>query len=436
DACATAEQIRGTTALDELDRLIEDVRTKVDLAEMEHAAVVDEVDQAGAHAKEARAFANELAAMRALLRGLNGTVPTLVAGFDGALGAVADARSVVAEGERAAPDLEPVAAESAGLLAGAEAAFQADKSKDSKAAIREIRRLAADVASMDKKKTACVEKQTAALQTTATDIAARLEGVRNAFPPDAVVFRMHGIAAEAEATHAAAELFPPSSESMVEDAQACLEAAEDFYADKTSPDAQKAQLDCSWLPNGSPTWNRRKKEAECGCTGDYEWNNAHDTCRLRSQILVSRASCTPPTQPQWNKSTEQVGCACKWPHGWNPSSTVCSVEYGRCPGDARNIRIWVSSGDEASNPAPIRAALGSAGTTPPSGGPPSSGTSTSSSGSTGNEPGCIPRNQRWECEWDVPMEGADYELHCVCPSGPAPDSRCPPLDLEQRWCAQ
>ncbi|MBW2258536.1 MAG: hypothetical protein JRI25_28645, partial [Deltaproteobacteria bacterium] len=35
DACATAEQIRGTTALDELDRLIEDVRTKVDLAEME-----------------------------------------------------------------------------------------------------------------------------------------------------------------------------------------------------------------------------------------------------------------------------------------------------------------------------------------------------------------------------------------------------------------
>jgi hypothetical protein len=443
DACATAEQIRATTALDELDRLIDDVETKVQLAEMEHAAVVDEVDQAGDHARETRAFADELAAMRALLRGLNGTVPTLVAGSDGALGAVADARSVVAEGTRAAPDLEPVAAESAGLAAGAEAAFQADKSKESKAAIREIRRLASDVVSMDKKKTACIEKQTAALdkleeqvtelQTTATDIAERLDTVRDA----------------AEATHAAAELFPPSSESMVEDALACLDAAEGFYADKTSPEAQKAQLDCSWLPNGSPTWNRRKKEAECGCAGEFEWNNAHDACRVKSRIQVSRTTCTPPTQPEWNRSTEQVQCGCNWPHGWNPSFTVCSVEYGRCPGDARNIRLLVANGDEASlsmaritadgaiaagcNPAPIRAALGSAGTTPPSGtgGPPSSGTS-----STGNEPGCIPRNQRWECEWDVPMEGADYEMHCVCADGPAPDSRCPPLDLEQRWCAQ
>jgi len=341
DACTTAEQIRITTAIDLLDRLIEDVRTKVDGAEMEHAAVVDEVDQCGDHAKKARTFADELAAMRGLLRGLNSTVPDLVAGFDRALSAVGDARSLAAEGAAAAPDLAPVAAESAGLAASAEAAFQADKSKESKAAIREIRRLASEVASMDKKKTACVEKQNTALdkleeqvtelQTTAADIEERLEKVRDAFPPDAVVFRMHGIALDAEATLAAAELFPPSSESMVEDGKACLEAAEDFHAEKTNPDAQKAQLDCSWLPNGSPTWNRREQKAECGCTGDWEWNNAKDACRLRSQLQVARHRCTSPLQAEWDKANERVVCACNWPHGWNPSGTVCSVEYGRCP---------------------------------------------------------------------------------------------------------
>ncbi|BCL59736.1 hypothetical protein DGMP_04290 [Desulfomarina profundi] len=86
--------------------------------------------------------------------------------------------------------------------------------------------------------------------------------------------------------------------------------------------------DCSDLPGSSPLWDQRKQKYYCGCTGNYERNNAGNGCRLKKEIQVAEKNCLTGTHAEWSENREKALCYCD-DGTWDSSLRRCVTERDR-----------------------------------------------------------------------------------------------------------
>jgi hypothetical protein len=94
--------------------------------------------------------------------------------------------------------------------------------------------------------------------------------------PDTLYF-IEASASEAEASFAAADLFPDSVREMVDQSAICLGVGRDVGEERTSPEAQVAAYDCSMFTRAEARWDRSKRQPACFCENDGLMWNAQGT---------------------------------------------------------------------------------------------------------------------------------------------------------------
>lgn len=140
---------------------------------------------------------------------------------------------------------------------------------------------------------------------------------------------------EIRASFDAADLFTDSVEQTVQQADTCLALAEDLFAQKTSPEAQVAQADCSAFAGTHPEWDASQNKVRCVCAAADVWVAEQNRCVNKIEHAVATTDCSgfPNTEPRWSEPDQKVLCFCLMNFVWNGSQTACidcSPYYQEC----------------------------------------------------------------------------------------------------------
>ncbi|MBW2256728.1 MAG: hypothetical protein JRI25_19320, partial [Deltaproteobacteria bacterium] len=288
ETCETAERIRVTEDIPELTRLMERASEAHDATKGWRDNTLEQVAAAEAAAKQATALKDEIFGFEAELAQVRDYLGRALPALARARGQVESATPLL---EGARPQVAVFASleeEATGILQEAEGMLDEAPSKENKRVVRRMRGLHREVTSLFRTGGACLDQEQAKLNTLAPKVAA-LETSTNALNPrterlasislDFDTREFIAVAAgEAEASFAAADLFPDSVREMTDQSAICLGVGRDVVKERTNPQAQVADYDCSMFANAEARWNRGKREPSCYCPTNYMWNEQGTGC--------------------------------------------------------------------------------------------------------------------------------------------------------------
>ncbi len=173
---------------------------------------------------------------------------------------------------------------------------------------------------------------------------------------DEAIEKIRKLAGEARASYEAAQLFDDAVREAARNSEACAREAEKLYAQKTSPEAQVSQHDCSACPGTAAKWDSAKKAPKCECAPGNLWEENLFTCVSEEQYYVIRLDCSPypNAHPGWDAGRRKASCYCNDGYEWNNARTHCRVnaqtqvaqaDCSNLPGtragwDSAQERVW------------------------------------------------------------------------------------------------
>jgi hypothetical protein len=287
ETCETAERIRSTEDIPELLRLMERASEAHKAAEGWRDTTLDEVAAARTAAEHAAGlrdqvfgFETELAQVEDYL---DRALPALVL----AQGQVESAAPVLEGASRQVAVFAALGEEASGILGEGEGMLESAPGKENKRVVRRMRGLHRQVSAMVRNGGVCLEREKGKLDLLAPKVASLEESTGALSPrverltsisldPDTLYF-IEASTSEAEASFAAADLFPDSVREMVDQSAICLGVGQDVGEERTSPEAQVAAYDCSMFSRAEARWDRRKRQPACFCENDSLMWNARGT---------------------------------------------------------------------------------------------------------------------------------------------------------------
>ena len=146
-----------------------------------------------------------------------------------------------------------------------------------------------------------------------------------ALKPAAMLADIDAKVEEIRASFDTADLFADSVAQTIQQADTCLALAEDLFAQKTSPEAQVAQADCSAFAGTHPEWDASQNRVRCVCAAADVWVDDQNRCVNKIEHAVATADCSmfPNTEPRWSEGDQQVLCYCLMNFVWNGGHTAC-----------------------------------------------------------------------------------------------------------------
>jgi len=310
ECCQIAERIRVTEDIPELTRLMEQAQEAHEAAEGWRDTALDAIAASEGAAKRASTLKEEVSGFQTELSHVRDYLDRALPALAKARGRVESSPPVLDRARSLVPVFASLEGEATGILGEAEALLEAAPSKENKQVLRRLRGLHREVAAMSREGGRCLDQEHARLETLGPEVVAlerstsalqpRVEHLSSiSLDPDTMAFITLS-ASEAEASFAAADLFADSVGQMVDDSSTCLGVSKDEVKEKTDPEAQVADYDCSMFFNARAGWDRRNRQPSCFCINDrYTWN-------------AEGTGCEPIPEPEGPEPDDPYGPRCEY----------------------------------------------------------------------------------------------------------------------------
>jgi hypothetical protein len=343
--CETTQAIQHTAVIRQLESLIQKARNahaQVREHEQQFDARLsqarDATEQARQHQTGVKDFARALADLKNEFLKKNNTLDTVRNDVTRLEGQIADMESNAG----AVRDLR---AEADTLMGQAQDMCDLNPEKENKKVlgnISKVHRKILKIADRIDSLTADAQEKTASVGAPLAEYAGALSALQGEYEQKSAVLLAPAVLANIDAkvediraSFDAADLLTESVAQTVQQADTCLALAEDLFAQKTSPEAQVAQADCSAFAGTHPEWDASQNKVRCVCAAADVWVDEQNRCVNRIEHAVATTDCSrfPNTEPRWSEGDQKVLCFCLANFVWNGSQTACidcSPYYQEC----------------------------------------------------------------------------------------------------------
>ena len=384
--CSASEAIKNTTVVSELNRLIEDARREQSEVNSAKVNFDREHNNARINSNTAEKIYQEYAQAKSLREEIKAKLAQRENVAQVLTSDVERLNSHIGSAEESIAALNGIKDEASGVLGQAMDLAPAKPQGDEKKILNQIKGLFGKIEKNEarvsklaegmKGKVASPKEKLEANKQKIARLKADFETIAGARINDETIASFKKAADDARASFEAADIFSESVDTAAKNYTTCLNAAENMYAKKTSPEAQVAQwdcsmyqgtaakwdaakkipfcectpgnlwddqkyrcvseeeyymarLDCSVYLNSHPQWDRASRKALCYCDEGYEWNNARNNCRVASRIQVAQANCSSytGTSAGWDSASESVQCYCAPGYYWDQAQNRCLQTY-------------------------------------------------------------------------------------------------------------
>ncbi len=356
--CQLAQAIKSTGDVQQLSQFVEQLRGEDVNTRSQSDIFRQELNNARMASRQAEGILKEIQSVRTQRETAKTTLAeneNLIPSLQTQLNTL---ESQLASLQGKVSQLPDIVGQASGILGQAQAIDAKQLNKDGKKILKEIQGAFGRISKTATQNEKVFERNKDKLMTpkdklkNATDELAqaksRMESLVSSQISEEEIGKIQKFSAEARASYDAAQLFDDPVREAARSGQTCASEAEGLFAQKTSPEAQVAQMDCSQWPGTVAQWNSGKKAPECACTSGNLFDEELHTCVTEDDYYVKRTDCSQygPAYARWDPSRHQAVCYCNDGYEFDNSGTTCRVSsqtqvaQADCSGYPGTVPAW------------------------------------------------------------------------------------------------
>ena len=333
--CETAQGIQNTAVIKQLEGLIQKARSEAASVREHEQQFTEHLGQARETYSDARQEQTRVKNFVKEFADLKGEFLKRKNALDVIQGDISRLDGQIADMETNAGSVQDLRAAADAVMGQAQDMYDLNPDKENKKMLgriskvyRKILKIAERIGTLTetaRQKTEAVSAPLAQYESALAALQGEYDQKSAALVPSAALANIDGQVENIRASFDTADVFTDSVAQTVQQAETCLALAEDLYAQKTSPEAQVAQADCSAFAGTHPEWDASQNKVRCVCASSDVWVDEQNRCVNKIEHAVATTDCSrfPNTEPRWSEGDQKVLCYCLMNFVWNGSQTAC-----------------------------------------------------------------------------------------------------------------